>query len=64
MSGFERMVNDATIAFEMANSVAYVDGLTIETMVVSDCCGEHLDAVQAEFGLCPRCGEHCEAIST
>jgi len=30
-------------------------------MGVSDCCGANMDAIQAEHGICPRCGEHCES---
>lgn len=28
----------------------------------SDCCGEYLTDGEAEYGICPRCREHCEVI--
>lgn len=29
----------------------------------SDCCGVEMDPIQVEYDICPRCGEHCEAVS-
>ena len=34
---------------------------TVET--VSDCCYAAMDSTQADYGLCPCCGEHCETIT-
>lgn len=34
---------------------------TVET--VSDCCYTTMDSTQADYGLCPCCGEHCETIT-
>lgn len=31
--------------------------------MVSDCCGVEMDPIQVEHGICPQCGEHCEAVS-
>lgn len=28
----------------------------------SDCCGYDMNFAQADYGICPRCGEHCEVI--
>jgi hypothetical protein len=33
-----------------------------EVYVASDCCGVHMTMECAELGICPRCGEHCEAV--
>jgi len=32
-----------------------------DILIVSDCCGEMMTPICAEQGVCPRCGEHCEA---
>jgi hypothetical protein len=32
-----------------------------DILIVSDCCGAEMTPVHAEHGLCPSCGEHCEA---
>jgi hypothetical protein len=34
----------------------------MDYMIVSDCCSEVMSGVQADYGLCPRCGEHCEVV--
>ena len=34
---------------------------TVET--VSDCCYTTMDSTQTDYGVCPRCGEHCETIT-
>ena len=35
---------------------------SVETMWFSDCCSEHMDSLQIDHEVCPRCGEHCEVI--
>lgn len=32
-------------------------------MIVSDCCGVEMDGIMMDHGICPDCGEHCEAVS-
>lgn len=32
-----------------------------EILIVSDCCGAELTPIHAEHGVCPKCGEHCQA---
>lgn len=33
-----------------------------DVYVASDCCGVPMTWECAEHGICPQCGEHCEAI--
>jgi hypothetical protein len=33
-----------------------------DVYVASDCCGVPMTPECAEYGICPRCGEHCEPI--
>lgn len=33
-----------------------------EIFILSDCCGASLTPASAEHGICPQCGEHCEAV--
>lgn len=35
----------------------------MEDMIVSDCCGVEMDGILMDHGICPDCGEHCEAVS-
>jgi hypothetical protein len=48
---------DTTIHVEETIPADY----TVET--VSDCCYITMDSAQADYGVCPRCGEHCEVIT-
>lgn len=32
----------------------------LEEVIVSDCCNAEMTPLQEEYGLCPKCGEHCE----
>jgi hypothetical protein len=63
MYKFERLVNDTTIVLEMTNSVSRNEGLTLEIIPVSDCCGEYMRGLD-DWGICPRCGEHCEIVNS
>ena len=31
-------------------------------MVWSDCCGEYMSHEHEQYGICPCCKEHCDAI--
>ena len=35
----------------------------METLYISDCCGEYLASEHVEYEVCPRCKEHCEVIT-
>ena len=36
----------------------------METVIFSsDCCGCEMTFAQVDFGICPKCGEHCEVVS-
>ena len=38
------------------------ENLYTEILSHSDCCGEQMTGEQVDYGICPCCGEHCEAI--
>ena len=62
MNGFERIVNDTIVTFANYNLVPNEDGLNLESIPVSDCCGEYMRGL-SDYGICPRCGEHCEIVN-
>ena len=33
-------------------------------MIESDCCGVVMSDIKADYGICPRCGEHCESVES
>jgi len=35
----------------------------METLYLSDCCGEYLADEHVEYEVCPRCKEHCEVLT-
>jgi hypothetical protein len=62
MSGLERIINDTIVTFANYNVVPNEDGLTLEIIPMSDCCGEYMRGL-SDYGICPRCGEHCEIVN-
>lgn len=62
MYQFERIVSDTMVAFEAYNNVPHEDGLNLESIPVSDCCGEYMRGL-SDWAICPRCGEHCEIVN-
>lgn len=56
--------NDAwAIASQKYRSVDYIQPIQKEKkMIFSDCCGVEMNGIQADYGLCPDCGEHCDVV--
>ena len=38
------------------------EAMNVKVYFSSDCCGFIMTAGQAEYGICPQCGEHCEVV--
>jgi hypothetical protein len=34
----------------------------IRVYFTSDCCNAEMTFLQADYGICPGCGEHCEVV--
>jgi hypothetical protein len=33
-----------------------------DILYVSECCGEHMTREEVEYGICPKCKEHCDVV--
>lgn len=33
-----------------------------DILYVSECCGEYMTREEVEYGICPKCKEHCDVV--